>query len=334
MKTIKKFLSPKTTLRSIKNRVILKKLYTNDFNNFYHSFSLDDSKSNIEQLEAKLLFFAHSLEKGLSHGNFRAGFGIGVLNNLAESISIYNQKEFDRTKEKYQIALSALKHYQKFHEEKNYSIEFFKKIFSNDILTEIAAADLDLSGVKIVSNCEKITNKKKNFEELALGRTSIREFDSTPVSNEKVCHAIQIALKTPSVCNRQPARVYQVTNQEKIEELLKVQGGYNGYPLPPVLLLVTASNTSFIYLVERNEGFIDGGLFSMSLLYGLEYEGLAACALNAMLTIEKEKEIRRILELPKEENLIMFIAVGNIPQLIKSPKSHRVSIESVLTKIQ
>ncbi|MEX1447392.1 hypothetical protein [Enterococcus sp. C76] len=36
----------------------------------------------------------------------------------------------------------------------------------------------------------------------------------------------------------------------------------------------------------------------------------------------------------REKKIIMFIAVENIPQAVKTSKSRRVSIESVLTKIQ
>lgn len=65
-----------------------------------------------------------------------------------------------------------------------------------------------------------------------------------------------------SVCNRQPVRVYAITNKSIIEKALKLQGGFNGYKVPPALFLITADNEAFLSISEHNEGFVDGGPFS------------------------------------------------------------------------
>ena len=67
---------------------------------------------------------------------------------------------------------------------------------------------------------------------------------------------------------------------------LKIQGGFLGYAMPPVLLLVTSDIRAFMNNGERNEPFVDGGLFSMSLLYALEAYGLAACPLIYLRTVK------------------------------------------------
>lgn len=147
--------------------------------------------------------------------------------------------------------------------------------------------------------------------------------------------ALSISMKTPTVCNRQPNRVYVVKNKKVMEKVLEIQGGYKGYKLPAILILVSTDNRAFVSINERNEGFIDGGLFSMSLLYALEYEGLGACALNAMMNHDKEQEIKRILNVSEFENLIMFIAVGQIPDKgVKCPKSQRDTYQKIMRVIE
>lgn len=42
-------------------------------------------------------------------------------------------------------------------------------------------------------------------------------------------------------------------------------------------MLVTADLQAFMGSNERNEGYVDSGLFSMSLLYAMKSCGLAAC---------------------------------------------------------
>ena len=66
----------------------------------------------------------------------------------------------------------------------------------------------------------------------------------------------------------------------------------------------------------------------MSLIYSLQYLGLATCALNANLSINKDCLIRDLLHIPESHNLIMFIAVGEYEDDFKVPKSTRDDVES------
>lgn len=139
-------------------------------------------------------------------------------------------------------------------------------------------------------------------------------------------------MKTPSVCNRQSSRIRLITNPKLIKNTLDVQGGYRGYKYPQVLLLLTTDTSSFVDIKERNQVYVDGGLFAMSLLTSLEYVGLAACALNAMFNLEAELNVRQILNIPENENLIMFITVGNFLEETPYPKSFRYTGKEI-TKI-
>ncbi len=80
--------------------------------------------------------------------------------------------------------------------------------------------------------------------------------------------------------------------------------------MPEVLLTITVSNNTYLSPVERNQAFVDGGLFSMSVLYGLEHEGLAAVPLNAMMYYSDQKAVRELLDIDDSEMITMFIAVG------------------------
>ncbi|MGH2182869.1 nitroreductase family protein, partial [Enterococcus faecalis] len=128
----------------------------------------------------------------------------------------------------------------------------------------------------------RLNRKEVDFKYLALNRYSIRDYDSSDVDLGMLNEAIEIALKSPSVCNRQSARVYVINDKKEIKELLNIQGGFNGYELPPCLILVTCDIQDFIDISERNQPYIDGGIFAMSLIYALEYQGFATCTLNTM----------------------------------------------------
>lgn len=164
-----------------------------------------------------------------------------------------------------------------------------------------------------MESASKVNNLSVSFVQLAQNRYSVREYSSEPVSQELLDKAYEVSMKTPSVCNRQATRVYQITDSEKIKAALSIQGGFHGYAMPPVLLLVTSDIRAFMNNGERNEPFVDGGLFSMSLLYALEAYGLAACPLNAMFSLSQDRQTRALLNMPDYELPVMYIAVGNFP---------------------
>lgn len=319
-------------LKEVKNLTRLFYLYFKDFIRFQKNYNLVEEKADEDQILSKLILHAHGIEKGLSHENFRPGFGKEKLIQISSLINEYKRKRYNENKTGYKIILSSLKHYQLYHEKLNYNLVFFEDILGKSILKELEEVDGKYSGTVTTTKKEKENNKNLDFKSLALNRHSIREFSEEDVTDSKIESAIEIAVKTPSVCNRQPSRVYKVTDSDKIKKILFYQEGFGGFSLPPVLLTITSSTKNFVSIFERNEPFVDGGLFSMSLIYGIEYEGLACCALNAMLPPKNELEIRKILDIPSDEVIIMFLAVGNVPKSVKSPKSYRKNIEEIVIR--
>lgn len=70
----------------------------------------------------------------------------------------------------------------------------------------------------------------------------------------------------------------------------------------------------------------------MSVLYGLEHEGLAAVPLNACLYSRAQKAIRKLVPIPHAEVIVMFIAVGAFPETSAVPASSRKPLESVVVR--
>src|SRR5690606_22323819 len=126
---------------------------------------------------------------------------------------------------------------------------------------------------------------KADFRTLFLGRTSVREFSSMAVDPAVINEAVELALKAPSVCNRQSSRVLVIYDRSTIQKILALQGGFRGYETPNVLLVVTSDISIFVAPQERNQPYVDGGIFSMALLLALEFFSIAACPLNAMQSL-------------------------------------------------
>jgi nitroreductase len=170
----------------------------------------------------------------------------------------------------------------------------------------------------------------RDFLDVVYGRRSVREFTSEPVADADIARAVQIAMQAPSVCNRQSARVHQIDDPRTIAAVLKLQGGFGGYEMPPRLLLVTSDLRAFLFAAERNQPFIDGGLFMMTLLLGLEQVGLGSCSLNTAMGTEREVKIRQILGIAEHEVFIACIAVGHYDPAVLVPQSKRVAVDDIL----
>lgn len=329
MKEKLKSIIPKGILE--KRRIILKKkelntLFRNDKRRFQKYSASEKVNYDRENVRSQIMYFSHQIEKGLSRKNFRYGFGLDAIINLVDALQ--RMKKFSNWEEDdfYRNGISSLSAYVDRHSSISEKIPV-------DIISEIKESKDECAGVIEVTSKSKNNNSNINFKKLAMNRISVRDFkDGESIDIKDLEEAIEICIKTPSVCNRQSSRVKIVTDAQVIERILFLQGGFGGYELPDKLLLVTNDLSVFLRAQERNQAFVDGGLFCMSLLYALEYKSIGACPLSVNISQEKVHEIRKILSIPESETPIMFIACGIIDDHVTSPKSYR-SPASKITEI-
>jgi nitroreductase len=317
-------------IKSVVNSLRGERVFAYDKRRFVKHYGGFATKGNSQaQLEGKITFFAHAIEKGLSRKTIRYHFGSVALENLAEAIRAYINSGFPLDGKAYLNGLSVLSEYINLHESKGLDVAGVNAIFGEGLVRNARNCNVDIGGVHKVHLRDKVDNREKTFRDIFVNRWSVREYEDSAVDMKRVEEAISIALKSPSICNRQSGRVYVFNNEKTIGDALAIQGGFSGYDLPPVLLMITTDTSSFISKNERNQVYTDGGLFAMSLLLSLEFVTLAACPLNAMLPVKGEKALRKLLDIPANENIIMFVSVGNFMDTSTVPKSFRFSAEEI-----
>lgn len=163
-----------------------------------------------------------------------------------------------------------------------------------------------------------------------LTRHSIRDYGREKIEDKRVFEAIEIATKSPSACNRQPWKVYYVKSKDIIENILDIQGGFTGHGKNiQGLLLITSDNSYYGGPHERNQNFVDGGIFVASLIYALTANQIATCPLHADLHGEQLGKIKSKLSIKKGEDLISFIAFGSFPESGKYANSPRDSYSDI-----
>lgn len=329
MKTIIKKYSPNFLLNLIKLfSLIINYLY--DLKRYYVYSDSPKRKTSVSHLKTRMTENYHAIEKGLSLKDIRLGFGKDRIKELLEIIELYIEKKYDTKDYVYQNCLQVLKEYVDYHTRNNYNVDYLAEKLEKFSVN----SDLITGGTILVKKDSLLRHSRGDFESLALNRHSIRNFSNEKIDYKKVSSAIELAGRTPSSCNKQPSRVYTIKDKNLINKALSFQSGNIGFGhLVDCLLIVTFDIESFNGAKNRNQGYIDGGMFAMSLIYSLQFQGLGSCALNWASDKVQDQSLREEINIKKSENVIMMIAVGNLPETLRVPKSLRLKNNDVLKEI-
>ncbi|WP_414091481.1 nitroreductase family protein [Gordonia amicalis] len=149
------------------------------------------------------------------------------------------------------------------------------------------------------------------FDTFVESRESIRHFSDDPVPLVEIEAAARVAATSPSVCNRQGSRVRAFERGAAADALLRHQRGNTGFGSDAShILLVTHDLGTMVTPAERNQGYVDGGLYAMTLVYALHARRIGTCCLNWSATPTQDRGLRREIGLPDNEVVIMMMAVG------------------------
>lgn len=161
-------------------------------------------------------------------------------------------------------------------------------------------------------------------------RRSVRHFTSEPIDLNEVHRAIELAAYSPSVCNRQPWKV-RLFAGENIARVIRHQSGSRGFSDGiPLLALISVELGYFVGRRERNQAWIDGGIFASSLVWSLHGLGLHSCMLNLSITNNTASALRKDAGLPDSEVPIMMVAIGNGAEGHRAARSVRRQLGQIL----
>jgi nitroreductase len=294
---------------------LLENQFLYDFQLFceYSAFSTgtlykpSQSLSN-QNLEALISIEYHRLEKGLSHPMRRDIFGTDAAQRLTSALCEAKRRGFNSSITSY--ANEVLASYQQ----------------------EIKGVGNQEIGWKTIKREEILSGSSIDAKSFFQSRHSIRCFDPAhPASIDQINEAIALARYTPSVCNRQTWRVIICASTKAKEAALSLQNGNKGFGhLASHVLIVASDRSGFASIGERNQPWIEGGLFSMSLVYALHALGLGTCCLNWSVDNQRDAELKQALDIPASYAIAMMIAVGSLPATIPVAESRRLAPDDLM----
>lgn len=321
-------------IRQELKHLLLMRYFLYDANQTYRFMFWGSRHRSRRGLGAELLLQYHKIEKGLVMPGTKRLFGIEPVLTVISLLTQWREAHFETDDPIYLGAVETLFGY--------YNLLSSTGLDKDAIILPEVAAFLGGIGFRDV---ELITPYKlpqlatvnktpiEGFENLMNVRRSVRDFRPQSVDWELIKKAVELAQLSPSACNRQPWKVYLISDSDDRKTLLSYQNGNRGFGhLAPHIAIITADSQCFFDSSERNEPYIDGGMFAMSLILGLSAQGVATCCLNWCVPPSIDKIVHRIFNIPQSEKIVMLIAIGYPSCDVNVPRSARFSTTQVLEK--
>lgn len=287
---------------------------------------------DMQKMQYTLLRENHVIEKGMSMRETRSGFGQTKVAALIERLRKYNHRYASKNKDFLTYPLSTIKAYIVYQQQNGVAIPEIEKSFQQ-LCDEVGISQEALSlpaGIEMQRSEHLQTQAKSDFSSLLYSRHSIRYFSDELPSKETLEKALELASRTPSACNRQAWHTHVYFGNEA-HELLRRQGGCNGFCDDiHCCIVVTADMKGFLGF-EPFQCYVDGGLYAQNLINALHYVGLGTIPLSCGFMSDKLLAMQRQFNIPENEVMITIIGTGVMPEEMKIAVSTRRPVSTTNT---
>ena len=168
-------------------------------------------------------------------------------------------------------------------------------------------------------------------------RQSARKYTDKPVEADKLNRCLDAATLAPSACNAQPWKFIVVDDPPLVKKLAK--GTWNRVisfnkfvEQAPVIIVITMEKSPFVPTIggrikNKEYPLIDIGIAAEHFCLQAEEEGLGSC----MLGWFNEKEVQRLLNIPKSRKIGLLISLGYAPDDYRIRKKIRKDRSAVVS---
>lgn len=285
-------------------------------------------------LSSEMLFQYHKLEKGLVMPGKPRLFGTDPVRATMALVRRWESAGYPATDEIYRGACATVSCYREGLRARGLDHESPALQQVEQFLAErkqVLAAACMTTPVPLKAATAAGADPWQAFEALSVARRSVRDFAPASVPKELVVKAVQVAALSPSACNRQPNKVILIEEREDIDRALSFQNGNRGFGHKvPLLAVLVVDSTGYFDGSERNQTYVDGGLFAMSLMFALRALGLGSCSLNWCVTPSTDRAFRKLGHVKDQETVVMMLAIGYPPEAVAVPLSPRRGMEDVI----
>jgi len=173
----------------------------------------------------------------------------------------------------------------------------------------------------------KIEDEKlRIFYELFCRRYSVRKFQDREIEPEKLKRILEIGRRAPSASNRQPWRFILLPKGER-GEFEQVINRESLRSAPLIIAACAEPSKAWVRSYDgENYAWVDVIIALCEMMAAATAEGLGSCWIAAFNPFKA----REILELPKELELVILIALGYPEEPLEIKEKDRKDLKEIL----
>lgn len=311
--------------RSKRNQL---RVFDYDKNRFLRYAGCFDKDSRESKL-AGIIMAYHILEKGLTMPRRHLDFGHAAVLDLLAKVNNFAEI-WGETDPQIKHAIGVVKSYLKMHQDEKFD-------FSKDVLFWQRVKKFCETHDNVMPSNQYhflhedfFADTDKDFKAFAQSRHTLRYY-SDPIPDNVITSVVSLAMTAPSACNRQHTRVHCISNHILRDQVLSIQNGNRGFGTDAdKLLVITTCLSDIQYIEERNDPYVNAGIFIMNLCYSLHYYKIACCILNWHASPETDIKARELMNIPDSESIVAIISCGIPPKEFDVAQSPRKKVEDIL----
>lgn len=152
--------------------------------------------------------------------------------------------------------------------------------------------------------------------DLMKARYSVRQYQSTPVEEEKLMAVLEAGRVAPTAANRQPQRIYVVRTPEALGKLAKAANIHN----PPLALIVCADKSeAWVRPIDQKDSCdIDASIVTDHMMLAAASLGLD----TLWICMFKPEAVREEFGLPDTVEPVNILLIGYGADVPASPDRH------------
>ena len=283
----------------------IKSILTHIKDDIFYSLSFIKNYKDEDVIFSHLRSHAHALDKGLHIVPFEKGHGKILYQRIKDLKSKIQDKKL---------------------------IEDPAFLWANSVIDKYENAQK--TGMFLEDEFEQtvFTDKDKtDFYKIIKSRISCRNFTNEEINDEIWDEIIGIAADAPSGCCRHTERYYIEKDRNIIKDVVPNILGATGFSekFIPYLVCITA-DTRHYPIKERFMPYIDVSLSIQNFLLACTVNNIYCTLLNFQATKKEIENVKKILNIPDYERIILFAAVGKAK---KTPlKPARIDVKQIRKK--
>lgn len=291
--------------------------------NTYNMLHIDSERATRYHIS----MIVHFLEKGMCYPNPRP-FGFRHVNDLMSKLQFLESSQVMCFE--YNLGISALREWSNVFVSNGWGTEPLVKVV-HEFLTTRAETPSEPVGIIKFPSTEASVNLN---DRTLLTRRTVRDFSSKPLNASDLTYALDCFRTTPTACNRQMCKVYNIVKPELKEILNRCVPGIGGLSKDTINFFVITYDTAAIAgFTERNQGYFNAGLAAMNFVNGLHLSGIESCFLQWNTNKKDDALVGEQMNLSPSERIAVVVGAGYAKSEYVTPYSARKPLSDLYQEV-